>query len=226
MQAKEQYKCLTLLAMLYMTIKLIMLILIYKVITIGPFLLPASTFEMPLWFMIGDIIAEVYGIKIAKNIIWMAIFCQFIFAFSASGLSSLHSPDWINQKAYNQVIGNLPRVAVSSFLAIASSAFINAYAISKWKILLKGQYFWLRSLGASAIGELVFTIVAYASEFWGVATLSTLGHLIILGYLFKIAINSILVIPAMSITFILKKLEGVDIYDYGIKFNPFAKLQN
>jgi uncharacterized integral membrane protein (TIGR00697 family) len=107
---------------------------------------------MPLWFVLGDVIAEVYGYKAARHVIWMAIICQFIFALSCAILISFDSPDgWANQGAYNQVLGKLPRVAFASFFAIVSGAFINAYAISKWKILLHGKYFWLRSLGASAV---------------------------------------------------------------------------
>jgi uncharacterized integral membrane protein (TIGR00697 family) len=169
------YKYLTFLSMLFMTIKLITVVLIYKIITIGPFSASASTLVIPIWFVMGDIIAEVYGYKIARRIIFIAIICQFIFAFVCGGLISLHAPfGWAHQQAYDQVLGKLPRVAFASFLAIMTGAIINVYAISKWKILLRGKYFWLRSLGASVIGELVFTVIAYSTEFFDVVPLPEL----------------------------------------------------
>jgi hypothetical protein len=177
---------------------------------------------MPLWFVMGDVIAEVYGYKIARHMIWMAIICQFIFAFACAGLISFNAPlDWPHQEAYDQVLGKLPRVALASFLAIVNGAFINAYAISKWKILLRGKYFWLRSLGASAIGELVFTIVAYLTEFLGVVPLSHLLYLMTISYVIKLILNPILVIPSALTVLILRQLEKVDFYDVGINFNPF-----
>ena len=89
---------------------------------------------------------------------------SFIFAFSCAGMISFKTPSgWAYQESYDQVLGKLPRVAIASFLAIFVGAFINAYAISKWKILLRGRYFWLRSLGASAIGEFIFTIVPFSN---------------------------------------------------------------
>jgi uncharacterized integral membrane protein (TIGR00697 family) len=216
------YKYLVFLTMLYLTIKLTTIVLIYKIIVIGPFSASASTLIMPLWFVMGDIITEVYGYKIARHLIWMALICQFIFAFACAMLISFHAPSgWPNQEAYNQVLGKLPRVALASFLAIASGEFLNAFTISKWKILLHGKYFWLRSLGASTIGELVFTVTAYLTEFLGVVPLPKLLHLMIISYVIKLAFNPILSIFSVLITFALKKLEGVDVYDYTTNFNPF-----
>lgn len=228
---KVQYKYLTSVSMLYMTIKLITIVMIYKIITIGPFSASASTLIMPLWFVMGDMIAEIYGYKIAKQMIWLAIICQGIFAFTCVGLISLDTPvNWPYQHAYDQVFGKLPRVVLASFLAIVSGAFINAYAISKWRILLRGKYFWLRSLGASAIGELVFTIVAYLTEFLGVVPLSDLLQLMIISYVIKLILNPILVVPISFITFVLKKIEGVKDYDFGVDFIPLkfneAKIVN
>jgi uncharacterized integral membrane protein (TIGR00697 family) len=218
----NQYKCLTALAMLYMTVKLITVILIYKTILIGPFTATASTLIMPFWFFIGDIIAEVYGYKISRHVIWMTLLLQFLFAFTCFGMLHLHSPPgWLHQDAYEQVLGKLPRVAFASFLAITLGAFINAYILTKWKILLKGKHFWLRSLGASTIGEAIFTLTAYLTEFLGIIPFSTLMQLMAISFLAKLIIGPILVTPASIIAKIIKKIEGVDIYDYSTNFNPF-----
>ena len=210
--------------MLYMTVKLITVVLIYKIVTLCGFTASASTLIMPLWFIMGDVIAEVYGYKIAKKLIWTAIFCQFIFAFFCTSLSTMQSPvGWVHQDAYDQVFHSLPRVAFASFIAILFGASINAYAISKWKVLLKGKYFWLRSLGASAVGELVFTAIAYFTEFYGVATMPNILHLMAVSYLLKLVINPILIVPSAMLAALLKRSEGVTTEDdNSIKFNPFS----
>lgn len=217
-----QYKCLTILTMLYMTVKLMTVVLIYKIILLGPLSATASTLIMPFWFFLGDIIAEVYGYKVSRHVIWMTLLCQFVFAFVCFGMTQLNSPPtWLYQEAYDQVFGKLPRVAVASFLAITFGAFLNAYILSKWKILLKGKYFWLRSLGASTIGEAIFTMIAYLTEFLGVVPLSTLIQLMTISFVVKILMGPILVIPASILARIIKKIEGVDAYDYSTNFNPF-----
>lgn len=208
--------------MLYMTIKLTTVVLIYKIISIGSFSASASTLVMPFWFVMGDIITEVYGYKVAREMIWIAIICQFLFAFFCTGLVSLNAPlGWSHQEAYDQVLGKLPRVTLASFFAIIAGAFVNAYTISKWKIFLHGKHFWLRSLAASSVGELFFTMVAYFTEFIGIVPISKLLHLMIISYVIKLILNPILVIPSSFAAFILKKLEGIDTYDIGVNFNPF-----
>lgn len=228
MQKKIHYKYLTFVLMLYMTIKLTTVILIYKVVDLKLFVATASTMIMPLWFVIGDIIAEVYGYRIAKNAVWMAIICQFIFAFLCYTAIGLESPlGWEGQEAYNQVLGKLPRVATASFLAILGGAFVNAYAISKWKILLQGRYFWLRSFGASVIGELIFTIIAYSFEFIGVTSISNVIHLMTVSFIAKLIFTPIMIIPSSIAVVYLKKAEGVldgyttsELNDYEEKLSP------
>jgi uncharacterized integral membrane protein (TIGR00697 family) len=224
----QQYKCLLPLAMFYMMVKLVTVLLIYKIISIGTINITAASIIIPLWFLTGDIIAEVYGYNISKQIIWAALIFQFIFAYICTLFINLPSPaNWVHQAAYYQVFGNLPRVVISSFIAILSGAFINAYTVSKWKILLKGKLFWLRSLGASIIGEAIFVIISLSMEFIGVVPLKTLMQLILISFAIKIVINPILVIPSAMLTSLIKKIENVDIYEYQLEFNPLKiKIEN
>ena len=195
--------------MFYMTINITTVLLIYKIVNIAGFSASASTLIIPLWFITGDIIAEIYGYKTAKKLIWMTIFCQFIFAFICGFFSSQISPEILqNQKAYDEILARIPRVAFAGFLAIILGGIFNAYAISRWGILLKGKYFALRALGASSIGELIFTISAYLIEFTGIVSTSKLIELITISYLFKLILNLILVIPATIITKFIKHHEN------------------
>ncbi|MBV9576417.1 MAG: queuosine precursor transporter [Gammaproteobacteria bacterium] len=217
----SQYKCLIPLVMFYMTIKLITILTIYKIVIIGPIHTTAATIIIPLWFLTGDIISEVYGYNISKQIIWAALICQFIFAIICSLAIHLPSPaDFTNQNAYSHVLGNLPRVVMASFIAILSGAFINAYAVARWKVLLHGKLFWLRSLGASVIGEAIFVIISLSMEFIGVTPWKTLLQLILVSFALKIAVNFIFIIPSSLIAAVLKKIENIDVYEYDLEFNP------
>ncbi|CAM4418838.1 MAG: queuosine precursor transporter [Legionella sp.] len=218
---KTTYKYLTLLAMAYMTLKLVTILLIYKVIKIGSISFTASTVVIPFWFFLGTIIAEGYGYVVARHVIWMAIIFQFIFALICTSLTYVHSPDWVNQAAYEYIFGKLPRVTIASFIAILCGAFINAYSLAKYKILSKGKRFWLRSLKSSVIGELVFTVIAYLSEFIGMIPFQQIIYLMMISFLVKVTFSALLVVPSILATKMLKKAEGINVFDYNTNFNPF-----
>lgn len=207
----NKYKWLLPLVMFYMTIKLTTVLTIYRVITIFGINASASTLIIPLWFLVGDIIAEIYGYKIAKKIIWLSIIFQFAFAIICALFAYIPSARDVlqNEQAYKEVLSGLPRVAMASFLAIMTGGIFNAYAINKWRILLKGKYFGLRSLGASSIGELIFTIFAYMFEFFGKTSTGNIIELITVSYLIKLIINPILIIPVTIVTELIKRSEGI-----------------
>ncbi len=100
-----------------------------------------------------------------------------------------------DQLAYNEVISHLPRVALVSVFSILVGGLINAGLIHVWKLKLDGRYFSLRSLGASSIGELFFTICAYLIGFLGVTPFEVIVKLIAVSYLVKICINPLMIIP-------------------------------
>jgi len=165
---RVSYRCLNFMVMLYFTMMIITIALIYKIVDIHGYAVSASSLVIPLWYALGDVIAEVYGYKISRQLIWAAIFCEFIFIFVCAGLVHVASPYYLhNGEAYRTVFGALPRVFVGSVCAILLGGFINIYVITKWKILVSGRYFWIRSTVSSTVGELVFVITAFLIEFYG-----------------------------------------------------------
>lgn len=114
----------------------------------------------------------------------------------------------INQASYSEVIANLPKGATASFLAIALGGIVNAAILNKWKLILNGKYFFIRSLGSTAIGEFVFTVLVYAIGFHGFVSLSAIFKLILISYCIKIFVNPLMIAPISILTKFLKKYEG------------------
>jgi uncharacterized integral membrane protein (TIGR00697 family) len=227
MEDKNSYKYLLPLAMFYMTIKITTVFLIYKIVSFYGFKASASTLIIPLWFITGDIIAEIYGYKIARNLVLVAVFCQLIFAFICSSFASVASPDILqNKKAYEEILAGLPRVVFASCVAIVLGGILNAYAISRWKILLKGKYFALRSFAASAVGELIFTICAYLIEFTSVVSVHNMIELATVSYLFKLTMSFILTIPASIIIKFIKRNENISVCNISSKEGLFGHLKS
>ena len=210
------------LGMINITISLAADVVAYKLIYLGPALLPGAPLVFPLTYIIGDIIAEVYGYNAAKQIIWVTLACELFFSIAIKLIIHLPSPMfWHAQQSYNQVVDPILRFVLAGILAVISSSFINIYIISKWKILMKGRHFWLRSLGSSAIGGFILVLVTILLGFSGHMNFSQLGYMILSVYSIEILYSLLGVWPASIITGFLKMEEQLDVYDTETNFNPF-----
>lgn len=171
----------------------------------------------------GDIIAEVYGYKISRQIIWYSFIAMFIFDMLPALIIKIPSPSfWTHQASYDFIVGHLPRTFLGDFIAINAGQFLNVYILTKWKVVVRGKYFALRSLCATAIGEAVFTILAFSIMFVGTMPFSVWGQAMLFSYIFKAAFAFIAVYPALFLTRIIKKVENLDVYDTHTNFNPFS----
>ena len=132
-----------------------------------------------------------------------------------------HPGYWHLAENFNQVLGGLPTLFAISFIAAPVSDFLNIYLLVKTKILFKGKYFIVRNVTASAIGELVDTVI--------IGSLLTMlyhwqGHqwmIMAVIYCVKLVYAFLSSIPALIVTRILKKHEGFDANDQDTNFNPF-----
>jgi uncharacterized integral membrane protein (TIGR00697 family) len=217
-----QYKFFHLLSMIYVTIILAADVLIYKVTQIGSITFTVGSLVIPFWFLLTDIIAEVYGYQLTRRLIWSGILCGFLFTLACVSLIHLPSPSfWQYQGAYNQVLGKLPRILLGCVAGIFAGAFANTYLITKWKILVRGRYFWIRSIASSGMGQLIFTIVTLSFDMLGILPFNNIIKFIILSFTIKIIVTTLFAFPSWILILALKKLENIDIYDYNTNFNPF-----
>lgn len=223
-KANLHYKYIIVISMFFITIMLASALAVHRVFMLGPFVEPGGILLFPLTYFISDIIAEVYGYKISRQILWYGLSCQFAFALMMSFVMHLPAaPFWHGQVAFDTVFGPLLAYCIATTIGMFIGDFCNIYIISKWKILLRGKWFWLRSLGSTSIGEGVFTIVALYSIFGELSAQHMALKLVFDAYILKLIYGCFLTIPATILVTILKKIENTNIYENGIGFNPFIK---
>ena len=49
-----------------------------KLVGLFGIILPAAIFIFPLSYIAGDVLTEVYGYSLARRVIWLGFFCNFI----------------------------------------------------------------------------------------------------------------------------------------------------
>jgi uncharacterized integral membrane protein (TIGR00697 family) len=220
----NNYKFLIPLVMLYITFDLSSLVYSYKEIQISFIVGMASSIIFPATFIISDIITEVYGYKIAKSIIWYGIICDFIFAIITYLLSFTPSPSTLQYNAYYSVLNPLLRAISAQTIGVFIGAFINIYCMSKWKTILKGKHFWLRSIGSSMIGEGLTLIISVLVALEGIIPTKTIMYVIFYAYIYKI-IFAVLIAPVGAVCAqLLKDKEDINFYHYNTELNPFKNL--
>jgi len=198
-------------------------ILATKIILIGSWAAPAGVLIFPIAYIINDVIVEVWGYQKARLIIWTGFAVNIMAVlFFTLALVVPAAPFWQNQEAFATILGSTPRIIAASLLAYLTGSFLNAFVMSKVKILMKGKDFSVRAILSTLVGEaadsFIFIIIAFAGN---------LPFSILIGMIFTQAtIKTIYEIVILPFTILVvnwvKKVEGVDTFDKSVSYNPFS----
>lgn len=167
----------------------------------------------PLTYIIGDLIVEFYGKKIAKNIIFAGFLMNIIGVIVFHIAIQLPAYEgWNMQSAYASVLGFAPRIIMGSLIAYVFSNIFNNYIFTKWKNG-KGLFassFIARALGSSAFAHIIDVLIFETIAFLGVlpfdAFLAQAGFAYVLGVTLELLLSPIEVL-------IVNKLKGRMNYD-------------
>lgn len=176
----------------------------------------------PISYIINDCIAEVWGFKKARLIIWSGFLLNF-FVVTIGFLTTLlpGSPEWSGGEHFNFIFGLAPRIALGSFIAFLVGSFLNAYIMSKMKIATKGKYFSLRAIVSTVIGETADSLIFFPIAFGGEMPWDLIVRLMLIQIFLK-SLYEVLVLPiTICVVKYIKRVEKVDTYDTDISFNIF-----
>jgi len=195
-------------------------IIAVKVISLGPFILPAAVFVFPLSYIFGDVLTEVYGYRVARRVIWLGFICNLIFVFFAWVGQVLPPADfWEGQGSYKGILGFAPRLLAASFCGYLAGEFANSAILARMKILTRGRWLWSRTIGSTIIGQGLDTSIFITLAFIG--TGASVPTMILHHWFAKVVIEAVCTPATYAIVNWLKQKEGIDTYDYETRYNPF-----
>ncbi len=207
---------------LFATCLLISNILATKILMIGPWAAPAGVLIFPIAYILNDVITEVWGFRKARLIIWTG-FCVNILAvvFFTVGIVIPGAPFWQNQEAFATVLGNTPRIVVASLSAYLIGSFLNAFVISRMKVLTNGKGFSGRAILSTVVGESADSLIFICIAFAGVFPIGILVTMIFTQAMLK-TVYEILILPVtIWVVGFVKRVEGVDEFDTNLSYNWF-----
>jgi len=193
-----------------------------KIIQLGPFVVSGAIFVFPISYIFGDILTEVYGYRASRKIIWSGFAALIFMSFWYWFIQILPAASfWPNQEAYEAILGAVPRITLASIVAYFAGEFSNSFVLSKMKVLMNGKHLWMRTIGSTLVGEGVDSLIFISIAFGGTMPISSLLTIIGSIYLLKVLYEVIATPLTYAIVIKLKRVEGIDVYDRGINYNPF-----
>ncbi|EPD27801.1 queuosine precursor transporter [Actinotignum schaalii] len=169
----------------------------------------------PLTYIIGDLLSEVYGFKVASRTIILAFGVQ-ILASCCFWLVQIAppAPDYANQEAFEAVLGVVPRFVAASVFGFLFGQLSNSYVLVWIKRRFGERALWVRLISSTIVGELldtiIFCFVAWGAdiaagnvEFWSIINLS------LVGWLYKVGIEVVFLPLTYAVVGVVKRHEGL-----------------
>ncbi len=195
----------------------------------GPWPFGAGVLFFPVAYIIGDVLTEVYGYANARRCIWAGFFALLFMVFMSVVVVAL-PPDngWTGQAAYETVFGQTPRIVFASVVAFWAGEFVNSVILAKMKIWTGGKKLWTRTIGSTVFGQAVDSALFYPLAFLYADGWTTRQVLMVAltQWLIKVVWEVLLTPVTYAVVGWLKRKEGVEVFDAGTDFSPFAKAGN
>ena len=195
-----------------------------KLATLWGFTFGAGILFFPISYVLGDVLTEVYGYAHARRCVWAGFAALLFMAFMSFVVVAMPPADgWDGQAAYESVFGNTWRIVLASVTAFWAGEFVNSFVLAKMKIWTQGKMLWTRTIGSTFFGQAVDSLVFYPIAFFGIWSNQQVLTVMVTNWLLKVLWEALLTPVTYIVVGWLKAREGVDVYDTGTEFSPFAK---
>jgi uncharacterized integral membrane protein (TIGR00697 family) len=193
-----------------------------------PLAFDGGTLLFPLVYVLGDVLTEVYGFKIAKQVIWtgfaaLAFSALFLFLLQILPSEAVWEVEAGND-SYKTILGGMSYggIVLASLTAYLAGEFSNAIVLSKLKVKMKGRLLWVRTIGSTLIGEGLDTLIfVFIATLTGVFPWEIFWSLVITNYFLKCGIEVLMTPFTYWASRFFKRKEGIDVYDIKIKYSLF-----
>ena len=192
-----------------------------KIFSLYGFTLSGAVIIFPISYIINDALTEIYGYRKARLTIWMGFLLNLLFVLAAQLVMLLPgAPFWEGEEAFSTVFSSTPRALMASLLAFLVGANANAMIMSKMKVSNSGKNFSARAILSSIAGETMDSLIFVPVMFWFLPWME-MGKLMLGQIVIKVTYEIVILPITKLVVKRIKRMEGEDVYDYGISYNPF-----
>lgn len=163
----------------------------------------------PLTYILGDVLAEVYGLRRTRHAIWVGFALAAVAALTFLAVGAAPpGPGYPNQAAFMAVLGFVPRIVLASLVGYLVGQFLNAYVLVRLKQRFAGRGLAGRLVTSTVVGQFadtaLFCLIAFAGVFptWG-----SLLSFTVTGYLYKVLVEVVLLPVTLAVIKAVKRRE-------------------
>ena len=191
-----------------------------KVIQVFGITVTAGLLVFPISYIINDCIAEVWGFRKARLIIWSGFAMNFfVVMLGLIAVALPAAPFWEGEEHFNFVFGMAPRIVIASLIAFLVGSFLNAYVMSKMKVASGGRNFSARAIWSTIVGETADSLIFFPIAFGGIIAWRELLIMMCVQVILK-SLYEVMILPVtIRVVKAIKKIDGSDVYDEGISYN-------
>ena len=200
----------------------------FQILGSSTVVLTAAASIFPVSYILGDVLTEVYGYRIARGVIWLG-FAANLFVMVALVLTGIMPGEpslWSSedQAAYERILGQVPGIVVASFVAYLVGEFSNATVMALLKFRMRGRMLWVRTIGSTVVGQGLdsFIFIFLAFGVFGDWSVNALISTAIGQWVFKVSYEALATPLTYAVVTYLKRKEQIDIADAPNSLNPLG----
>ena len=190
-----------------------------KVIQVFGITVTAGLLVFPVSYIINDCIAEVWGFRKARLIIWSGFAMNFfVVMLGLIAVAQPAAPFWDGAPHFNFVFGMAPRIVAASLTAFLVGSFLNAYVMSRMKVASGGRHFSARAIWSTVVGETADSLIFFPVAFGGIIAWQELLLMMCTQIVLKSMYEVIILPVTIRVVKAIKRIDGSDVYDEGISY--------
>lgn len=183
-----------------------------------PIVADGGAFLFPVAYILGDVLAEVYGARPARRAIVMGFVMAAIMSLTFLAVDAAPPADaWPAAEAWRSVLGFVPRVVVASLVGFLAGQVLNAHVLVWIKARFGARRLWVRLLASTVVGEFVDTLLFCAIAFgplgaWlggGSLDAGTLANYVVVGATYKVVVEVLLLPVTYAVVGAVRRREGL-----------------
>ncbi|GAA3711492.1 queuosine precursor transporter [Zhihengliuella alba] len=167
-----------------------------KGVTFGPIVTDGGFFLFPLAYILGDVVSEVYGFRAARRAIITTFALSVFTSLCFWVIIALPGAEWYEgQEALAATLGPVWQIVAASLLGFAAGQTLNSWVLVRMKERFGERRLIARLIGSTGVGEFADTLIfcSIAAGVIGITDAGTFVNYVVVGFLYKTAVEVLLV---------------------------------